>query len=232
MSENVIYDKPNLRLTIEGILYKMRVGCPWRDLPSEYGPWNTIYKKFNDWSSKSKIMSIFKALINEPDLEWKMIDGTVIHAHQHAAGSRKGKERAIGKSAGGRTSKIHMVTDSHGNPIEFEITEGQVHDVVMAADLIKNTPISKYTLGDKGYDSDHFRDVIKQCKSIPAIPKRKNSKKKLNDFDRHIYKQRFKVENLFGKLKQNRSIATRFEKLKINFIGMVSLACAYIWLRL
>ena len=137
MLENSIYDKQTLRPTVEGILYRMRTGIPWRDLPKDFGPWNTIYKRFNDWSSKHKLMNIFKALAIDPDFEWKMIDGSIVKAHQHATGAQKNREKAIGKSVAGNTSKIHMVTDSHGNPIDFEITEGQIHDITMATELIE-----------------------------------------------------------------------------------------------
>ena len=52
MRQQGIYDKPDLRLMVEAMLYRMRVGCPWRDLPAEFGSWNSIYQKFNRWSSK------------------------------------------------------------------------------------------------------------------------------------------------------------------------------------
>jgi transposase len=55
MLEASIYGKPNLRMTVEGILYRMRTGCPWRDLPHEFGDWNTIYKRYNAWSAKRYI---------------------------------------------------------------------------------------------------------------------------------------------------------------------------------
>ena len=54
MRQHGIYDKSNLRMIAEGILYRMRVGCPWRDLPSKFGFWNSIYQQFNRWSSKDK----------------------------------------------------------------------------------------------------------------------------------------------------------------------------------
>ena len=57
-----IYDKPFLRQTIEGIFYRLRVGCPWRDLPSVFGNWNAVYKRFNEWSRQEKLMGIFNAL--------------------------------------------------------------------------------------------------------------------------------------------------------------------------
>ena len=75
MLQHRIYDKSNLRIIVEAMLYRMRVGCPWRDLPADFGCWNSIYQQFNRWSSKNKLMQIFKDLIQQPDLEWEFIDG-------------------------------------------------------------------------------------------------------------------------------------------------------------
>lgn len=193
MSQSGIYDKPDLRTTTEGIFYKMRTGCPWRDLPLYFGSWNKVYKRFNDWSKNSKLFNIFEDLIVDPDMEWKMIDGSIVKAHQHATGSKKTEENAIGKSVAGNTSKIHMVVDSHGNPIDFEVTEGQVHDIIMATELIERTPESLYTIADKGYDAKYFRWVIEESDSIPVIPRKNNSKTGNKNLDKHIYKQRHLV---------------------------------------
>ena len=86
MRQAHIYDKPNLRLTVEGVLYRLRVGCPWRDLPEEFGDWNRIFKRFNEWSKKGKILKIFQSLVQEPDLEWEFIDGSIVRTHQHGCG--------------------------------------------------------------------------------------------------------------------------------------------------
>ncbi len=59
-----IYLKPNLRNFVEAILYRIRTGCPWRDLPEEFGKSNTIFRKYNRWSEKDKIMKIFKLFSN------------------------------------------------------------------------------------------------------------------------------------------------------------------------
>jgi len=67
--QEAIYNKRNLRMTVEGMLYRMRVGCPWRDLPKAFGCWNSIYKRFNAWSLSSKWSRIFKALIIDQDWE-------------------------------------------------------------------------------------------------------------------------------------------------------------------
>src|SRR6478752_8029213 len=106
MLQHGIYDKSNLRMIVEAMLYRMRVGCPWRDLPAEFGFWNSIYQKFNRWSSKGKLMSLFKALVQEPDLEWTFIDGSIVKAHQHSAGAASEENQAIGKSRGGNIPKI------------------------------------------------------------------------------------------------------------------------------
>jgi transposase len=88
MRQQGIYDKPDLRLMVEAMLYRMRVGCPWRDLPAEFGLWNSIYQKFNRWSYKDKLVKIFKGLVHNPDLEWEFIDGSIVKAHQQCRDSR------------------------------------------------------------------------------------------------------------------------------------------------
>jgi transposase len=94
MHQHGIYDKPNLRMMVEGMLYRMRVGCPWRDLPSKFGLWNSIYQQFNRWSSKNKLMKIFRSLVQDPDLEWEFIDGSIVKAHQHSTGAASDNDEA------------------------------------------------------------------------------------------------------------------------------------------
>lgn len=225
-----IYDKANLRMMVEAMLYRMRVGCPWRDLPADFGCWNSIYQQFNRWSSKNKLIRIFKALVQEPDLEWEFIDGSIIKAHQHSAGASSSEIEAIGKSVAGNTTKIHMAVDGFGFPIAFQLTGGEVHDAKVAPNLIKILPIAEYIIADKGYDSDEIREQIKQKSSIPIIPRKKNSKTGNADLDWGLYKYRHLVENIFARLKHFRAIATRYDKLKRNYASMLAMACSYIWL--
>lgn len=225
-----IYDKPFLREMVEGMLYRMRVGCPWRDLPEEFGNWNTVFQKFNRWSLQDKLMLVFKTLVNEPDLEWEFIDGTIVKAHQHSAGAANNKNQGIGKSVAGNTTKIHMAVDGFGLPIEFIITGGEVHDSKIAPELINNLPISEYIIADKGYDSEHIRETVRQKSSIPIIPRKSNSVIGNSDIDWNLYKHRHLVENVFARLKQFRAIATRYDKLKRNFASMLAIACSVLWL--
>jgi len=120
MLQHGIYDKPNLRMIVEAMLYRMRVGCPWRDLPEDFGCWNSIYQQFNRWSSKNKLMHIFKTLVQGPDLEWSFIDGSIVKAHQHSAGLPNKEEQGIVNQLQGIQQKFIWRFDAHGLPIDFE----------------------------------------------------------------------------------------------------------------
>jgi transposase len=175
---------------------------------------------------------IFFELRSEIDTEWVFVDGSYIRAHQHASGARRGEERAIGKSRGGATTKIHIAADAHGNPIDFEVTGGEVHDAKVADKIIEKIGAAGHFIADKGYDSDTIRDQARKAGMNPVIPRKSNSKKPNLEFDSYLYKLRHLVENLFARLKHFRSIATRFEKLARNFKAMLFLACSFIWLKL
>jgi len=187
MREHGIYDKPNLHTTVEGILYRMRVGCPWRDLPSIFGYWNSIFQQFNRWSLKGRLIKIFKSLVQEPDLEWEFIDGSIVKAHQHSTGAASDGDEAIGKSVAGNTTKIHMAVDAYGLPIDFEITGGEVHDCKIAPEFFAKLPDADYMIADKGYDSEELRDLIRAKSSVPVIPRKSNSKTGNDDMDWGLY---------------------------------------------
>lgn len=232
MTEHGIYNKFAVRKTVEGILYRLRTGCPWRDLPSFFGLWNSIYQQFNRWSSTGKLMAIFKALVIDPDLEWEFIDGSIVKAHQHSTGAISDDDQAIGKSVAGNTTKIHMAVESNGMPIDFEITGGQVQDYKVAPELLGRLPHSEYKIADKGYNSEALRQQIREQGSIPIIPRKNNSTIGNNDMDWDLYKYRHLIENLFARLKHFRAIATRYDKLKRNYKSMLALACGYLSLPL
>ena len=225
-----IYNKPQLRLDIEGMLYRIRTGCPWRDLPKEFGQWSSIFKKFNTWSTQGKWLKFFEAITQDPDMEWLLIDGSYIRAHQHSSGAGTGNSEAIGKSCGGNTTKIHLSVDACGYPIAFDITGGETHDAKAASDLLIKTPDAQVVIGDKGYDSEVIREQVVKQGGKPVIPCRKNSRKGNADIDWHLYRLRHLVENAFARLKQFRGVATRYDKLKRNFESAVALACIFIWL--
>ncbi len=198
--EDRVYNKFEHRQTLEGILYRLRVGCPWRDLPEEFGLWNTIYRRFILWSRKGILNRLFKSLFQDSNTEWEFIDGSYIKAHQHSAGAASLEPQGVGLSRDGNTSKIHLAVDSYGFPIEFIITGGEVHDSKVANELIELLPKGDFIVADKGYDSENVRDKIRAKNSIPIIPRKQNSKVGNEDIDWCLYKYRHLVENAFGKI--------------------------------
>lgn len=80
------------RRFINAVLWIARSGAPWRDLPERYGRYNTVYQRFNRWSKTGVWQRVFTAL-QDPDLEWLMLDATIVRAHQHAAGQKKAMPR-------------------------------------------------------------------------------------------------------------------------------------------
>ncbi len=78
------------RMFVEGVLWVVRTGAPWRDLPEVFGNWNSAFRRFSRWSAKGIWHRIFAAMADDPDLEYLILDSTIIRAHQHAAGAKKG----------------------------------------------------------------------------------------------------------------------------------------------
>ena len=137
-------------------------------------------------------------------------------------------EEAQGRSRGGLSTKIHAAVDSLGNPVRLMITEGQASDYQKADDLIAGFQ-ADYVIADKGYDSDAFVLTINSIGAKAVIPPRSN-RKELRDYDELLYKERNLVERFFQKLKNYRRIATRYERLAINYISMLALVSTVIWL--
>ena len=225
-----VYQKREHRMTLEGILYRMRTGCPWRDLPVEFGRWNTVFRRFTLWSRKGVMSRVFKAISRDTDTEWLFIDASIVRAHQHSHGAASTTDEAIGSSRGGRTTKLHLAVDSYGLPVHFELSGGQVHDLSRAQELLEGAPLSEQVIADKGYDSEALRASLKARGSLAVIPRRKRSRIGNEGMDWCLYKYRHLVENAFARVKHFRAIATRYDKLQRNFASMVALAFVIMWL--
>lgn len=225
-----IYNKSAHRMTLEGILYRIRTGIPWRDLPKEFGDWNTVFRRFNLWSKKGIMTKIFEFLSRLNDPQWLFIDGSIVKTHQDGANVKSPNEQAIGKSRGGNSTKIHLAVDSGGFPVYFEISGGQAHDVSYGESLILSSPKAEVVVADKGYDSQTLRELVNKRGAKHVIPRKGNSKQGNGDIDWCMYRYRHLVENAFLKIKKYRAVATRYDKLARNYQSVVALAFSLMWL--
>lgn len=126
------------------------------------------------------------------------------------------------------STKIHAAVDALGNPLRFRLTAGQMADITQADALIEGFA-AQAVIGDKGYDAAALVARIEASGAQAVIPPRKNRTQQ-RSYDHHLYKDRNLIERFFNRLKQFRRIATRYEKLALNFLSMVNLVCAYVWL--
>ena len=140
------------------------------------------------------------------------------------AGWKRGEQnQAIGRSRGGRTTKIHALTDRFCRPIAFLLTGGQVADCTAADVLLEQMPPARILHGDKGYDSDAVRRKIEDRGATPNIPPKANRRWK-NCFSPYLYRDRNAIERSFGRLKDFRRIATRYDRSATNFLAAVCIA--------
>lgn len=222
-------DKNKCKTFIEGIFWMARTGAQWRELPDLYGKWNSVYKRFNEWSKKNIWERLLEFCADDPDTETVMIDATIVRAHACAAGYGDQKTEGLGRSKGGFTSKINAKVDALGNILKIIITPGERNDMMQAVPLLEKIE-STYVIADKGYDSAAIREYIMQQNGIPVIPSRSNSKNPF-DYDKHIYKERHLIECFFSKLKHFRRVFSRFDKSARNFCSFISFVGAILWLR-
>ena len=80
------------RLFLEAVLWKVRVGGAWRDLPPGFGAWNSVFRRFRRWAEADVFQRVFDAISGEPDFEYVLVDGTIINAHRPASGAKGGIE--------------------------------------------------------------------------------------------------------------------------------------------
>nr|WP_226931058.1 MULTISPECIES: IS5 family transposase [Parafrankia] len=264
------------RQVVNGILFRVRTGVPWRDLPERFGPWKTVYERHRRWSADGTWDRLAGELRRGGDADppagvggaWELgVDSTICRAHQHAAGAPRQRPRVpgknqvplndapdegLGRSRGEFTTKIHLGADGYRRPVSLLITAGQVADstrftaVVDRVRMLRSGPGRPRTrpdrvLADKAYSSRANRAYLRGRGITATIPEKSDQKaNRLRrgrrggrpvSFDAEAYKRRNTVERCINLLKQNRAVATRYDKRAYVFHGTVTAAALRLWLR-
>ena len=134
-------------------------------------------------------------------------------------------QHAIGRSRGGRTTKIHALTDDQGRPLSFLITPGNSHDLAGAQETLATARLPRRLLADRAYDARSLRDWLTVKAVIPPNPTRKHP----HSYDPKAYKLRNLIERTFCRLKDFRRIATRYDKRADIYLSAIHLAAALTW---
>ena len=121
------------------------------------------------------------------------------------------------------------MTDALGNPLRFHLTPGQACDLGGADKLLPDLAADT-VLSDKAYDADGRVIERLEAKKKTAVIPPKRSRKQQREYDKELYRARHLIKNFFGKLKQYRAIATRYDKRAVNFLGAIHFATSVIWL--
>ena len=127
-------------------------------------------------------------------------------------------------------TKLHAVADRNGRPIRFFMTAGQISDYTGAAALLDDLPAARWLLADRGYDADWFRDGLEEKGIRPCIPGRRSRTTPVS-YDKRKYRRRNRIEIMFGRLKDWRRVATRYDRCPTAFFSAVCLAATVMfWL--
>jgi transposase len=239
------------RTILSAILWVLRTGAPWRDLPERFGPWATAWSRFRRWTAAGVWARVLSVLQRDADgaghLDWDThyVDGTVVRAHQHAAGATGGQDaEALGRSRGGFSTKVHLRAEGGGKPLALVISGGECHEsryveALLACGHVRRGARGrprvrpKRLVGDRGYSYPTVRRLLARRHIQAVIPRRRDQRphdRRHAPFDRATYRKRNRVERLVNRLKQARRVATRYEKRALHYLAMLTLAALLLWL--
>ena len=242
--------RPDLshRRIVNGILWILRTGAPWQELPRRYGKHTPISSRYDRWCEKGIWERIFADLQAQAEtdgsLDWTIycVDRTVVRAPQHAAGAKGGdpEREALGRSQGGFSTKLNVCAEGTGKPMAFVLQAGQQHESRACEPLMEQGAVKRASAGqprrrarrvcgDKAYSNRRIRQWLRRHNIRVTIP-RKRDERRRGRFDKSLYKLRARIEQLINRLKQFRRIATRNEKRAANYLGMVTIGAILLYL--
>jgi len=223
-----------VREVLNGVLWILRSGARWADLPDRFPPYQTCHRRFQQWVRDGRLRRVLEVLAKDLlkrgklDLSETFIDGTF-------ASAKKGASKS-GRPSGAKGTKLMAVADRAGLPVAVYAESASPHEVK----LLERTVCQRFSderpeklIGDKAYDSDPLDEQLKKLGIELIAPHKANRKRAKTQDGRKLrrYKRRWKIERLFAWLQNFRRIVVRYEYYADNYLGFVQLACIIILLR-
>ncbi|MBE2286357.1 MAG: IS5 family transposase [Prosthecobacter sp.] len=237
-------------IVLDALFYRLRNAGPWRDLPEGFGPWRTIYGWHRLWAREGLWTRMLARMARKVRNRIRLVDGTHVRVHQCAANPKGGAAaQAMSKTRGGRNSKIMALTDVRGLPVKLSLIEGQAYEGHHVIELLDD-PCGLMVVGDSraqrdslpqaarrarrsrgnGFDDDKLRKQLEEVGAGHCFPSKSNRKKKRR-LNKQRYRQRYRVENFFCRLKRWACASTRRDKLALHFLSLIQFASMIDWLR-
>jgi len=230
------------RLVLEGILWVLRSGARWRDLPKEYPSASTCWRRLGQWEKGDVWLKIWRGLLGQLDAQGKLNSRRSISRRQLRQRQKRGL--CVGKTKRGKGTKWMVVADGQGIPLGSQLASATPAEVTLAESTLarisvpragRGRPISRplRVIADRAYDSDPLRWRLLQRGIVLLCPHRRGRRRtSLND-GRTLrrYTKRWKIERTFAHLGNFRRLLIRHERLLCLYQGFFHLACLILTLR-
>jgi putative transposase len=214
------------RLFVNAVLWVLRSGARWSDLPERYGKWKTVHKRFARWAKAGVWERVFASLTGDPDNQYLMLYTTLVRAHQLAATGKGGPKPGSGAFPRRIDHQDPCPRRHPRPPLALHPRVARRIDITTAPQLLEDITASGI-IADKAYDSDALRELIAEAHAEAVIPS-KASRKITIPHNKIAYGLRNRIERFFNKLKHFRHIATRYDRRAIHFLACLHLASAMI----
>lgn len=231
--------RADLRLMLDGIIFRMRTGCQWNRMPERFGPDSTLHDWFQRFVTDGALEEIWAELVREcaalgaVDWEWQAADGVM--GKSRFEGDKRGPNPTDRAKQG---TKKSVIVEADGGPLGVAIDGANVHDTKLLERTIEAIVVERpdadelpqHLCLDKGYDNPTGESACKQAGYIPHI--RRIGEEKLDRAgDKTHPARRWVVERTIAWLQKCRALLIRYDKKAENYLGLIQLACTLLWWR-
>jgi len=231
--------RADLRLMLDGVIFRLRTGCQWNQMPDRYGPSSTVHKWFQAFAGDGALEEVWAELVREcealggVDWEWQAVDGVM--GKSRFEGDERGPNPTDRAKMG---TKKSILVEAGGGPLAAVIAGANVHDTKLLERTIEAIVVERPDPGqltqhlclDKGYDNPTGEGACEAAGYVAHIRRIGEEKADASGRKRHPAR-RWVVERTIAWLQKCRALLIRYDKKAENYLGLIQLACALLWSR-